>query len=109
MKKSRDPDPGLKGYSSALELTARVGATVVAIVGPGLAGQWLDQKLGTGFLALLGFLIGIPFGIYYLLLMSGTLPPKWGRVPAHQTRRQTPSDGDNVSDSDPSQPPTSDD
>jgi hypothetical protein len=108
MQKSREPDTGLKGYQSALDLTARVGAAVVAMVGPGLAGQWLDQRWGTGFLALLGFLFGIPFGIYYLLLMSGTLPPKWGKVPEHRSRRETPPNADHASDRDTPQPPTSD-
>ncbi len=71
MKNPRDPNAEMQGIASAMDLTARIGAAVFAMVVPGVAGQWLDQRWGTGFLALLGFLFGIPMGVYYLLEVSG--------------------------------------
>ncbi len=54
----------------ALEWVARIMAVALIMVVPGLAGQWLDRKLGTGFLVLLGFGIGLPGGMGCLLLMT---------------------------------------
>jgi hypothetical protein len=37
---------------------------------PGLAGQWLDTRWGTKFLALVGFGLGISLAIYHLLAIT---------------------------------------
>lgn len=37
---------------------------------PGLAGHWLDGKLGTEFLVLLGFLAGVALGTWYLVVVT---------------------------------------
>lgn len=38
---------------------------------PGLAGQWLDGRLGTNFLVLIGFVFGLTSGLWYLLKLTG--------------------------------------
>ncbi len=48
-------------------------AVAVMMVLPGLAGQWLDKRLGTGFLALVGFGVGVASGIYYLLAATARM------------------------------------
>lgn len=53
---------------------SRIFAAVAVMVVPGLAGQWLDQRWGTGFLGLVGFALGMVSGIAYLLTMI-KLPP----------------------------------
>ena len=62
-----------------MEWAYRIFAVVVVMVGPGLAGNWLDQRWGTGFLALAGFALGLTTGIAYLITMtrskSGDEPP----------------------------------
>jgi hypothetical protein len=56
--------------SEALEWVSRILGAVAFMVIPGLAGVWLDRKLGLGFLGLLGFAGGVSLGIWYLLLIT---------------------------------------
>lgn len=51
-------------------MVARVMAAAAMMVLPGLGGQWLDRRLGTGWLALLGFACGISVSIYYLIVIT---------------------------------------
>lgn len=53
-----------------LDIVARVMAAAMMMVVPGLLGQWLDEKLGTAFLVLLGFALGIGVSVYYLILIT---------------------------------------
>ena len=53
-----------------LDLVARVMAAAMMMVLPGILGQWLDDKLGTSFLVLFGFALGIGVSIYYLILIT---------------------------------------
>lgn len=63
----RDDRPPL---AIAMEWVSRIIAVALMMVLPGLGGQWLDNRLGTGFLALAGFAFGIAAGIYHLLQMT---------------------------------------
>ena len=54
----------------ALEWVSRILVVTVEMVGPGLLGQWLDDRWGVSFLGLLGFAIGIPLGLVHLLVMT---------------------------------------
>jgi hypothetical protein len=54
----------------ALEWVGRITTVALEMVLPGLAGSWLDQRWGTGFLALAGFALGITAGIWHLLRMT---------------------------------------
>ena len=56
-----------------LDWVSRIMVVAVVMVLPGLAGQWLDKQLGTGFLVLVGFGIGITAGLWSLLLMTFAL------------------------------------
>ena len=63
----------------ALEWVSRVMAVVVVMVGPGLLGNWLDNRWGTGFLTVLGFAVGLTVGTAYLLALtkaSSKRPPR---------------------------------
>lgn len=57
----------------ALEWVARIIAIGFEMVLPGLAGQWLDQRFGTSYLAIGGFVFGVVAGIWHLIVM--TRPP----------------------------------
>jgi hypothetical protein len=48
----------------------RIIAVSAEMVLPGLLGNWLDGRLGTHFLVLVGFGLGISVGIWHLLLMT---------------------------------------
>lgn len=55
--------------SLAIEWVARITAVALVMVVPGVAGGWLDGKLGTEYLALVGFGVGFCVGFVALLAM----------------------------------------
>lgn len=65
-------------YTEASEWVSRIAAVVAVMVLPGLAGQWLDRRLGVGFLGLIGFVGGVALGIVYLLVITKPRPPSGG-------------------------------
>jgi hypothetical protein len=56
--------------SVALDWVSRITTVALEMVLPGLAGLWLDQRLGTSFLGLVGFALGMVLGFWHLLLMT---------------------------------------
>lgn len=46
---------------------------------PGLAGQWLDRRWETGFLAILGFAVGLVGSMAYLIAATKSLSAKRDR------------------------------
>ena len=65
---------------------ARMTTVVLEMALPGLGGQWLDSRLGTGYWVLVGFGLGFAVGIFHLLQMVKEQGP------------QTPSNGDPASE-----------
>jgi F0F1-type ATP synthase assembly protein I len=59
--------------AQAVEWVARIATVAAEMVLPGLAGQWLDRRWGTGVFVLIGFLLGLSGGLYHLLLMTGSM------------------------------------
>lgn len=57
--------------AEALEWVGRIFAVSLVMFVPGLVGQYLDRKFGTGFLVLVGFIFGLTVGLWYLLTMTG--------------------------------------
>ncbi|MFT5526846.1 MAG: hypothetical protein ACI9HK_004826 [Pirellulaceae bacterium] len=49
---------------------SRITTVALEMVLPGLAGLWLDNQLGTQFISLLGFAVGVPLGIWHLIVMT---------------------------------------
>ena len=54
----------------AMEWVVRIIVAGLLMVLPGLAGEWIDDKFGTGFLVLLGFGVGIGLSLTYLISAS---------------------------------------
>lgn len=74
-RNSEPPDPtGL-----AFTWMARILAVAVVMTAPGFAGQWLDRRLGTAFISLLGFGVGLVAGFLYLLAMTGAFTKPVGK------------------------------
>jgi hypothetical protein len=63
--KNKPSNPGV-----AFVWVSRILAVTLEMVLPGLVGQWLDGRLGTSFLVLVGFGCGIALAIWHLLLMT---------------------------------------
>ncbi len=53
-----------------LEWVAKITTVALEMVVPAVIGMWLDQKLGTQFLGLLGIVFGVPLGVWHLLKMT---------------------------------------
>ncbi len=62
--------PPLNPMAAAMQWVSRIIAAGLMMVLPGLAGQWLDGRLGTGFIVLIGFAAGIAFSISYLIAIT---------------------------------------
>ena len=60
----------------AMEWVSRIFTVALEMILPGLGGQWLDRKLGTGFLVLVGFVLGLTLGITHLLMMTKVVAGK---------------------------------
>lgn len=64
------PTPSRSPFADAVEWVGRITVVALEMVLPGLAGQWLDERYGLSFLALLGFALGVTCGIWHLLVMT---------------------------------------
>jgi len=81
---SRPPHP----LGEAMVWVARIMAVALVMILPGLAGHWLDQRLGTRFLVLAGFALGITAGVYHLILVTAGLKRRpSGSSPEKEKRR----------------------
>ncbi len=56
--------------AAAMQWVSRIMAAGLMMVLPGLAGQWLDKRLGTGFIVLAGFAAGLAMSIAYLIAIT---------------------------------------
>lgn len=75
MKIPSDPDDQPSPMAAAFEWVGRIFAVVMEMVLPGLLGEYLDRRMGTGFLVFLGFAGGFALGLYHLLVMTRQHPP----------------------------------
>lgn len=55
----------------ALAWASRIIAAGIAMFLPAVAGNWLDARLGTGFLGLVGLVVGFVLGLAWLVRMAG--------------------------------------
>jgi len=60
----------LSPVALAMDWAARIMAVSLEMVLPGLAGVWLDRRLGTQFMALVGFAFGMLAGLVHLMAMA---------------------------------------
>lgn len=58
-----------------MEWVGRIFAVAIEMVLPALAGRYLDQRFGLGFLALVGLGLGVTLGMVHLLAMTGAFRP----------------------------------
>lgn len=66
MTESHPPHP----VAEAMKWATRATTIAAEMVLPGLAGQWADQRLGTSFLTLLGFVLGLSMALWHLILLA---------------------------------------
>jgi hypothetical protein len=70
----KDPSDQPSPIGLAFEWVARIFAVVIEMVVPGVLGQYLDGRLGTKFLVLLGFGCGFSLALWHLLVMTRPRP-----------------------------------
>ena len=56
--------------AKAMEWVSRITTIALTMVLPGLGGYWLDGKFNTGYLALVGFALGMATAVWQLLLLA---------------------------------------
>ena len=60
----------LSWVAEGINWATRITSIAVLMIGPGLLGLWLDHRLGTWFIAIVGFLVGISGALWYLTVMA---------------------------------------
>ena len=60
----------LSWMAEATNWVSKITVVALEMILPGLAGLWLDNRFGTGFLSLLGLALGVPLGIRHLIAMT---------------------------------------
>ncbi len=64
--------------AEALEWVSRITAVAAVMVLPGVGGLWLDKRLETSFIGLIGFAFGMVMGFWYLVLIARPRQPRDG-------------------------------
>ena len=62
--------PDFSWMAEAMNWVSKITTVALEMVLPGLAGLWLDIQLQTQFFTLLGFTLGVPFGMWHLIAMT---------------------------------------
>jgi hypothetical protein len=62
--------PDFSWMAEGMKWVSKITTVALEMVLPGLAGLWLDSQLETRFLALLGFALGVPLGMWHLIAMT---------------------------------------
>src|SRR4051812_24552980 len=78
-------------FEDASAWIGRIFAVMLFMIGPGVAGMWLDGRLGTKFLAAIGIVIGMVLGTTALLVLVNVKRPTLedgmpGRIDARDKR-----------------------
>ena len=62
--------PDFSSLARAMNRVSKITTVALEMVLPGLAGLWLDNQLGTRFLTVIGFALGVPLGMWHLIAMT---------------------------------------
>lgn len=67
-------EPQRSPVGEALAWASRIMAMGLAMALPAVAGSWLDARLGTGFLAVGGLVLGFVAGMAWVVQLAGKRP-----------------------------------
>ena len=70
----KDPSDQPSPIGLAFEWVGRILAIVAEMVVPGVLGRLLDDRLGTSFFVLLGFVGGLGLAMWHLILFTKARP-----------------------------------
>ena len=65
-------DPRPSPIALAIAWVSRITTIALTMVIPGIAGGWLDKRLGTSWLGLVGLAIGLAVGLVLLVNLTKT-------------------------------------
>lgn len=66
--KHRDIDTSW--IAKGVQWVSKITTVALEMVVPVIIGSWLDRKLGTQFLTILGIALGVPLGLWHLIKMT---------------------------------------
>ncbi|MEC8556017.1 MAG: hypothetical protein VXZ82_13495 [Planctomycetota bacterium] len=78
--------------AEGIEWLSRTITILIVMVGPGLLGQWLDRRLRTNYLALVGLGVGVTLGTYILILLAKRLTPPARGAPLSDEQEEVESE-----------------
>lgn len=81
--------------AEAMQWATRAMTIALEMVIPGLIGQWADKKLGTSFLTLLGFALGLSAALYHLVSLA-----RQTEQARHANRQESQTSGDPIQNDD---------
>ncbi len=91
--------PRQTAWVQASQWMTRTLAIAVVMVGPGILGSYLDQKIGTSFLGMTGFVFGLVVGTIGLLVLARRFTPKArGKPLAWPDDEEAGAESDDVQD-----------
>ncbi len=62
--------PDLNAMARAMQWVAQITTVALEMVLPAVVGNWLDGRFNTSFLTVAGLLIGVPLGLWHLLVLT---------------------------------------
>jgi hypothetical protein len=80
MADPNDPTGPVHPMGVAMQWVARIFAAAMMMILPGLAGLWLDDKFGVGFIGLIGFGFGLVGGMIYLISATRATEVRRGKA-----------------------------
>lgn len=94
--------PRLHPMAEAVQWLSRITTIAGVMVAPAAAGAWLDRRLGTGWLAAGGLLLGFTGGLWLILRLPGAVAVRRGEPGGDRDRHnglidrpaRNPADGD---------------
>jgi len=81
MSSQSEPSPPARRHEpdspvgEAMVWASRIIAVGVAMFLPAVAGNWLDRRLGTGFLGMAGLVLGFMLGLTWLVQLGRSKKP----------------------------------
>ena len=60
----------VNAMARAMQWVSRITTVAFEMVVPAVLGTWLDSRWGTSYFALVGVMIGVPLGLWHLLIMT---------------------------------------
>lgn len=70
VQKLRELPVDLSWIANGMNKVSQITTVALEMILPGLAGLWFDYQFGLRFLGVIGFVLGVPLGLWHLIAMT---------------------------------------